>query len=656
MADTAPLFSRLSRWLRPGAPEWAAVTRAQAVIEFALDGAVLTANPQFLSLMGYSRAELQGKHHRQFLSQQDRDAPAYAAFWQRFRQGEHHSGQFPRVNRAGQQIWLQATYAPVLDGAGRVTKIVKFATDITAQRSQEADNAGRLQAIDRAMAVIEFDLDAQILGANQNFLDTFGYPEQDLLGQRHALLMPADESRMPAYQQFWERLRQGHIEKGQFCRRHKSGRDVWIEASYNPVLDAAGRIVKVVKYATDITEQRTRNADFQGQLVAIDKVQAVIEFDLAGHIITANPNFLAVVGYGAEELKGQHHRMFVAGQVAAGSEYRQFWQRLAQGQADAGQYKRVGKGGREIWLQASYNPILDASGRPYKVVKYATDVTQQVQLANAMRALVTQVNELTQGISSAAREISAGNQDLSVRTESQAASLEETAATINQVTDAVVQNADSARQARTLTESAAEVAKQGHLAVGRVVQTMHEISESSKHIIDIVGVIDGIAFQTNILALNAAVEAARAGEQGKGFAVVAQEVRNLAQRSAEAAKDVKSLIAASSERVRQGAATVGDAGTAMNDIQEVIARLTLIAGKISQSSLDQGDSITQVNSAIRTIDQATQQNASLVEEVAAASNQLDEQARTLADTVARFVADSQLKDPARSLSATRRAA
>ena len=152
------------------------------------------------------------------------------------------------------------------------------------------------------------------------------------------------------------------------------------------------------------------------------------------------------------------------------------------------------------------------------------------------------------------------------------------------------------------------------------------------------------------------MEAARAGEQGKGFAVVAQEVRNLAQRSAEAAKDVKSLIAASSERVRQGAATVGDAGTAMNDIQDVIARLTLIAGKISQSSLDQGDSITQVNSAIRTIDQATQQNASLVEEVAAASNQLDEQARTLADTVARFVADSQLKDPARSPSATRRAA
>lgn len=134
MADTAPLFSRLSRWLRPCAPEWAAVTRAQAVIEFALDGAVLTANPQFLSLMGYSRAELQGKHHHQFLSQQDRDAPAYAAFWQRLRQGEHHSGQFPRVNRAGQQIWLQATYAPVLDGAGRVTKIVKFATDITAQQ------------------------------------------------------------------------------------------------------------------------------------------------------------------------------------------------------------------------------------------------------------------------------------------------------------------------------------------------------------------------------------------------------------------------------------------------------------------------------------------------------------------------------------------
>ena len=656
MAPRISVWTRITDWLYPGNQRWAAVNRSQAIIEFDLEGTVLTANASFLSLMGYTLTELQGKPHRQLVPASERESPAYVAFWQALRRGEHQVGQVPRLTRAGRQVWLQATYTPVCNAAGRPIKIIKFATEITAQRNQETDNAGRLQAIDRAMAVIEFDPTGTILGANANFLQTFGYEMQELLGQHHTRLMPGDEQHAPAYKQFWQRLNQGQIEQGQFCRRHKSGRDVWIEASYNPVLDADGHIVKVIKYATDITEQRNRNADFQGQLVAIHKVQAVIEFDLAGNILTANPNFLAVVGYTDEDVVGKHHRLFVGAEEAGSGEYRQFWQRLSQGQADAGQYQRFGKGGKRVWLQASYNPILDASGKPYKVVKYATDVTQQVLLANAMKALVTQVNELTQGISCAAREISTGNQDLSVRTESQAASLEETAATINQVTEAVIQNADNARQASALTESAAQVARQGHEAVERVVQTMHEISESSKHIIDIVGVIDGIAFQTNILALNAAVEAARAGEQGKGFAVVAQEVRNLAQRSAEAAKDVKGLIAASSERVRQGAATVSDAGATMNDISSVIARLTHIASQISQASQDQGDSISQVNGAIRAIDHATQQNAALVEEVAAASNQLDEQARTLADTVARFVADSQLRESTSARAPSRRAA
>lgn len=643
MATTGKsLAPRIVRWLRPDDPRWGAVAASQATIEFSLDGTVLTANRKFLALMGYELDEIQGRPHQQFLLKEDRDGPDYAALWQGLRQGEHRAGEFRRVTKQGEQIWLHATYAPVLDRTGRPVKIVKFATDITPQRGLHADTQGRLQAIDRAMAVIEFDLEANILTANQNFLDAFGYQQEELQGQRHALLMPTNEQHSPEYKQFWRRLNEGRIEKGQFCRRHKSGRDVWIEASYNPVLDTSGRIVKIVKYATDVTEQRNRNADFQSQMAAINKVQAVIEFDLAGNILAANPNFLAVVGYSLQEVVGRHHRMFVPADQASSVDYRQFWQGLAQGQADAGQYMRYAKGGREVWLQATYNPILDASGKPYKVVKYATDVTQQVQLANAMTSLVAQVNELTRGISSAAREISTGNQDLSARTESQAASVEETAATLNQVTEAILQNADNARQASTLTESASQVAKQGHLAVERVVHTMHEISESSKHIIDIVGVIDGIAFQTNILALNAAVEAARAGDQGKGFAVVAQEVRSLAKRSADAAKDVKSLIAASSERVHQGADTVADAGMAMQAILDVIGRLTGIATQISQASRDQGDSITQVNSAIRTIDQTTQQNAALVEEVAAASNQLDEQARMLAETVARFVADSQV--------------
>ena len=273
-----------------------------------------------------------------------------------------------------------------------------------------------------------------------------------------------------------------------------------------------------------------------------------------------------------------------------------------------------------------------------------------------LRGVVSEVRPGVDSVSSASIEIANGNHDLSARTEQTAANLEETASSMEDLTAPVTQSADTARQANQLAGTAAQAAARGGEVVGQVVTSMQQITESTRKISDIIGVIDGIAFQTNILALNAAVEAARAGEQGKGFAVVAQEVRNLAQRSAEAAKDVKGLIAASSERVRQGAATVSDAGATMNDISNVIARLTHIASQISQASQDQGDSISQVNGAIRAIDHATQQNAALVEEVAAASNQLDEQACTLADTVARFVADSQLRESTSARAPSRRAA
>lgn len=294
---------------------------------------------------------------------------------------------------------------------------------------------------------------------------------------------------------------------------------------------------------------------------------------------------------------------------------------------------------------------------------FATMQERLREMIGQIRAGAVQLVSAAQNISSASTQLSVSTQEQSQAASSMAATVEELTVSINHVADNANEahglSSDSGRQSAeggaVIQETLVSMQRIADTVQGAAVQ-IAELGQHSDQISSIVNVIKEIADQTNLLALNAAVEAARAGEQGKGFAVVAQEVRNLAQRSAEAAKDVKSLIAASSERVRQGAATVGDAGTAMNDIQEVIARLTLIAGKISQSSLDQGDSITQVNSAIRTIDQATQQNASLVEEVAAASNQLDEQARTLADTVARFVADSQLKDPARSLSATRRAA
>lgn len=453
--------------------------------------------------------------------------------------------------------------------------------DVTEIRSQ----ASQLAAIDRSQAMIMFSLDGKIEYANENFLRTLGYSLDEIKGQHHSMFVDPVYRQSTDYRLFWDKLGRGEYDAGQYKRIGKGGREVWIQASYNPILDQSGKPFKVVKYATDITSEVIRNADFAGQIDAINKAQAVIQFTLDGKILDANDNFLNTLGYSLAEIKGQHHSIFVDVAYRSSTDYRMFWDKLARGEYEAGQYRRIGKGGREVWIQASYNPIMGPDGKPVKVVKYATDVTEQVKASEALQTAVRQtqavvdaaknndlreriptdgksgeigqlcdgvnglldtmssiladVLESSQTLSSAAREIANGNTDLSQRTEEQAASLEETAASMEELTSTVRQNAENAQQANKLASSASDVAIRGGTVVAEVVQTMEGITHASRKIADIIGVIDEIAFQTNILALNAAVEAARAGDQGRGFAVVAAEVRNLAQRSANAAKEIK---------------------------------------------------------------------------------------------------------------------
>ncbi|WP_228125261.1 methyl-accepting chemotaxis protein [Candidatus Methylospira mobilis] len=408
----------------------------------------------------------------------------------------------------------------------------------------------------------------------------------------------------------------------------------------------------------------------------------VIEFSLDGKILYANENFLNPLGYRLDEVKGLHHRIFVDPDYSESLEYRQFWEKLGRGEYDASQYKRIGKGGKEVWIQASYNPIMDMNGKPFKVVKYATDITEQVKTAQAMKLAVEQTKEVvgaamdgnltrnipmegktgvieqlcssvnalvgnmfdvitlikesSDSIASATTEIAAGNQDLSQRTEEQASSLEQTAASMDELTSTVQQNTEHAKQANLLAGSASDIATKGRTVVGNVVDTMNSINESSRKIVDIISVIDGIAFQTNILALNAAVEAARAGEQGRGFAVVAAEVRNLAQRAAAAAKEIKALIDNSVAKVDNGTKLVAQAGETMEAIVISIKRVTDIMSEISAASVEQSSGIAQVNQAITQMDEVTQQNAALVEEAAAAAESLEDQAVNMAKIVARF--------------------
>ncbi len=537
---------------------------------------------------------------------------------------------------------------------------------------------GQIEAINRSQAVIEFEPDGTIIRANENFLNTVGYTLDEIRGRHHRMFVDPQHHESAEYKAFWEKLGRGEYDAAQYRRIGKGGREIWIQASYNPVIGRGGRTVRVVKFATDITAQKLREADFVGQLAAIGKAQAVIEFDLTGNILAANENFLTAMGYALDEIKGRHHSMFVDDEYRESAEYKAFWEKLGRGEYEVGLYRRIGKGGREVWIRASYNAILDARGLPFKVVKYASDATEVTAMRMAVEevrgvaaaaetddlskrvsmegrngdiaelcagvnglmdkfvSVLSDLRGVSQKVSAASGEIAQSAGDLSKRTEQQAASLEETAAALDQITATVRKTADGARHANEVVASARTGAEESGEVVRGAVAAMTEIEKSARQISQIIGVIDEIAFQTNLLALNAGVEAARAGEAGKGFAVVASEVRALAQRSADAAKEIKGLISASTAQVENGVDLVGQTGQALERLVRQVGEINSVVSEIAASAQEQATGLGQVNTAVNQMDQMTQQNAAMVEQSTAASHTLLGEAQDMAGLIARF--------------------
>ena len=477
----------------------AALDRSRARIEFTPDGTITTANANFLALMGYTLAEVAGRHHTLFVPPAERDGDAYRAFWEDLRRGESQTREFKRIAKDGRAVWIQATYNPVLDRAGRVVRVVKFASDVTEQVLRAIDHDGQLEALHRSQAVIEFALDGTILTANANFLGAVGYRLDEIQGRHHSLFVDPAEQEGAAYRGFWDGLGRGAFASGEFRRIAKGGREIWIQATYNPIRDRDGRPTKVVKFATDITDQKLRTADATGQLAAVHRSQAVIEFAPDATVLAANANFLATVGYTIEEVRGRPHAMFVEPGYAQSPEYAAFWDRLRGGAFAAGLFQRVGRGGRVVWIQASYNPIFDPAGRLIKIVKYASDVT----------------------VNMAARSVAIG------AAEDTLAHVEAITGSADHMNVAAHAISDSMARSKEAVDDIQGRAGEADRATERLIAAAGAMGE-------VATIIAGIAQQINLLALNATIEAARAGEAGKGFAVVATEVKELAGQAAAA--------------------------------------------------------------------------------------------------------------------------
>jgi len=376
-----------------------ALDRVQATIEFNLDGTVVTANENFLRIFGFELDEIVGKHHRIFCEPSYAKTAEYKKFWEKLGRGEFDRGEFKRIGKSGQEIWLRASYNPVLDEKGTPIRVIKFATDVTASKLQTSEFEGKVNAIDRAQAVIEFGLDGTIITANDNFLKTFGFRLDEIAGKHHRIFCDPEYVKTQEYTDFWQRLGRGEYDSGEFKRFGKGGKEIWLQASYNPILDANGDPRKVVKFATDVTAAKLQTTEYEGKIQAVDRAQAVIEFELDGTVITANENFLRIFGFSLDDVVAKHHRIFCEPGYAETQDYADFWQTLGRGEYVSGEFKRIGKNGQEIWLQASYNPIFDVEGRPRKVVKFASDITEEVQKRSlALLEMSTPVTKIWDGV------------------------------------------------------------------------------------------------------------------------------------------------------------------------------------------------------------------------------------------------------------------
>ena len=549
------MFWRNNSATRDALAQTAAINRSQAVIEFDMDGKVISANQNFLDVMGYRIEEILGKHHAMFVPLEMRTSAEYRAFWKQLNLGKYQSAEYKRVGKNDREVWIQASYNPVLDSGGKSVKVIKFATDITEKKIRSMEDAGKIAAIGRAQAVIEFNLDGSIISANDVFLTTMGYSLAEIKGKHHSMFMPPPERDSDAYRAFWADLNRGNFRSGEFKRIGKGGQEIWILASYNPILDDTGKPFKVVKFASDVTAQKLKAADFAGQIEAIGKSQAVIEFDMDGVVLSANENFLAALGYTLAEIAGKHHSMFVRPAERDSAAYREFWARLNRGEFQSGEYQRLGKGGRDVWIQASYNPIRDLNGKPFKVVKYAADTTRQVIArlqGEKVRGLMEQV----------------------------AAGAEELNASVREISEAMGKSRQTASTAVERVEAADQQA-----------QRLSTAAESMRSIVELIGDITG---QINLLALNATIESARAGEAGRGFAVVAAEVKNLANQAKQAADKIEQEIG----KLNGISDDVVTALTSIrNAIQDVSEYVTSTAASVEQQSAVTGEMSTSMQRA-----------------------------------------------------------
>lgn len=609
-----------------------ALNRSQAIIEFDIQGNVLKANDNFLKVTGYSAEEVQNRHHSLFCDPEYANSNDYKNFWAKLGRGEFETGEFRRIGKGGKEIWILASYNPVQNESGQFYKVIKIATDIT---QSKVELKVRQDIMNLTSIVSEGDLRGDIMNVNEKFCQVSKYSKEELIGKPHNTTRHPD---MPkeVFKEMWATIGRGKIFRGVVKNRAKDGSPYYVDAVIAPIMGDNGKPKKYLGVRYDITNLEIERQNMKGVLSAIDSAFAYIEFDVNGHVVKINKNFQDTMGYDIKEIEGKSHSQFCDPDYVRSTEYNEFWPDLRSGKPKSGIFKRIAKGGREVWLQAAYSPVMDEVGRVIKVIKIATDVTEQQKMIFSIQETATTLAGASSELTATATELSNNASKTSQESIQASAASEQVSAGVQTVATNVEEMVASIKEiARSTTESS-QMAKMTMMKAQESNATVTKLGKSSQEIGDVIKVISSIAQQTNLLALNATIEAARAGEAGKGFAVVANEVKELAKQTAKATDDITNKIGAIQSDTLSAVDAISGISQAvekLNSISGVIAAAveeqTATTNEISRVVVQSKKGVEGITSTIKTVSVAAAESTASSNQTLIASKELSQLAEKL---------------------------